>query len=329
MPDDPPVIYGGFRVYLLDHKIECTSRSDRIEIFPFYDCHIGKRNCAEDAIKKQIREILRREKIKNRHVRVLFGGDQLNAINKADVRRFDFDELADWIVAPSDEELKKGLTSAEVAELVRARLSNMVDQEINHAVKIFEPVKHLCLGAITGNHESMMRRRQNLNIHSAFCNRMEIQDLTDEALIRIQMRRSGGPVATIILYIRHGYGGGRSAGAEPNKLDRMIAEWEVADVSLTGHSHTFCISPPKPVPIVLKRGKLPSHLFYRYRYGANPGCWLFSHKMGVGSYESMACYPARPMTTLKIVIWPFYQTPYLQGERVSRPKIELRDYTIA
>ena len=319
-------------MYLLDHTIECLSTSDRVEIFPIFDFHGGKRNCAEKPAKKQVKEIARRNTIKGRHARVLFGGDQLNAINKADVRRFDFDELADWVVAPSDEELKKGLTSGEIAELVRARLSNMVDQEINHTVGIFEPVKHLTLGAITGNHETMMRRMQSLNIHSAFCSRMEIQDLTDEALIRIHMvrRQKAGKivqVATVVIYLRHGYGGGRTAGAEPNKLDRMLAEWEAADVCLTGHSHTFCILPPKPVAILPTRGKLPKELFYRYRFAANPGCWLFSHKEGVGSYESMACYPARPMMTLKIVIWPFWATTK-NCDKCSRPKIELRDYAI-
>lgn len=306
-------------MYLLDHVINCSSRSDRVEIFPFYDCHIGKRNCAEDAIKKQIKEILRREQVKNRRVRVLFGGDQLNAINTSDIRRFDFNELADWFVEGD-------------AETTRERLSNMVDQEVNHAVELFQPIQHLALGALTGNHEKMMRTRQNLNVHSAFCDRLGIVNLTDESLIRICMRRKDSSGKTIqasivIIYMRHGYGGGRTPGVEPNKIARMVAEWEAADVCLTGHTHTYCINPPKPVAIIPRRGKLPKHLHYRYRFGASPGCWLYSHYEGVGSYESMACYPARPMMTLKIVIWPFWRSR-IGGDLVERPKIELREYPI-
>lgn len=306
-------------MYLLDGTIECSSRKDRVEIFPFYDCHIGKRNCAEDAIREQVAEIVRRSKLPNRHVRVLFGGDQLNAINTADVRRFDFDELADWFVDGG-------------AEQTRERLGDMVNQEVKHATEIFRPIAQFTLGALTGNHEKMMRTRQNINVHTAFCSALETTDLTDECLIRLRFTSkegglSSGLSSAAFIYIRHGYGGGRTAGAEPCKIDRMVAEWECADVCLTGHSHSFCISPPKPVAYVPKCGEIPERLYYRYRFGANPGCWLYSHLEGPGSYESTACYPSRPMMTLKIVIWPFWHAQ-VNGKDVARPKIELREYPI-
>jgi predicted phosphodiesterase len=299
-------------MYLLDEVIECKSRSDRIEIFPFFDCHIGKRNCAEGAIKKQIAEIIRRSRLPNRHVRVLLGGDQLNAINPADIRRFDFNELADFFV-DSD------------AKTTRERLGDIVNQEVKRAAGVFDPVKHLIIGALTGNHEKSMKTKQNVNVHGALCTKLGIRDLTDEAAIRIITLRGASTQMTKI-YLRHGYGGGRTAGAEPMKIDRMVAEWEDFDVCLTGHSHTFCISPPKPI-LYIPGGKLPKHLPTRYRFGANPGCWLLSHMEGVGSYESAACYPARPMMTLKIVIWPFWSTKR-SGDRIERPKIELRQYPI-
>lgn len=297
-------------MYLLNERINCSSRSDRIEIFPFYDMHVGKRNCAETAIKKQVIEILRRSSLPNRHVRVVLGGDVVNAINTADIRRFDFAELADWFVQGK-------------AEDVRKKLGNLVNQEVYHAVSLLEPIKHLILGAITGNHEKAMRTRQNVDVHSALCERLNIVNLTDEAIIRFQMKRKIGATRSFVLYFRHGYGGGRTAGAEPNKLARMLAEWEDADVCLSGHSHTFTILPPKPVAIIPAKGELPRRLNYRYRFAANCGCWLLSHTEGVGSYESMACYPARPMMTLKVVVWPFWHNSI-----VERPKIELREYPI-
>lgn len=300
-------------MYLLDHTIQCRGRSDRIEIFPFGDCHIGKYNCAEDAIKKQIREILKRDKMPNRHIRVLFGGDQLNAISPVDTRRFDFSELADWFVTGK-------------AVTIKERLSNTVSQEVKHAVELFEPVQHLTLGAIYGNHEKAMRTRQNVDAHSAFCEHLGIQNLSDEAFIRFKFVRNSG-VTVVKLYIRHGYGSGRTAGAEPNKLQRMIDEWENADICLTGHTHTFTIAPPKPVLWIPNRGKMPEQPLTRYRYGANWGCWLLSHLPGPGSYESSACYPARPMMTIKVVIWPFWRSRKF-GSDVCEPKIEIRQYPL-
>lgn len=319
-------------MYLLEERIICSGRSDRVEIFPFYDLHGGKRNCAEEAAKKQVKEVLKHSQKPKRHIRAILGGDQLNAISPADVRRFDFNELADWFLVPTPKEIAEAVSSQEIAAIIRAKLSNMVNQEVEHVAQIFDPVKHLILGALTGNHEKSMRTKQNVDVHSAFCNRLNITNLTDEAIIRLTMVRvgeNGKPNGTSVvkLYLRHGYGAGRTPGAEPNKLARMLAEWEECDICLSGHSHTFDIMSPKPVARIPNRGKLPKRLFYRYRFAANPGCWLYSHLEGVGSYESMACYPARPMMTLKIVIWPFWNTER-DGKGITSPKIELRQYPI-
>lgn len=300
-------------MYLHDEIVECESRSDRVEIFPFYDTHVGKKNCAETAIRKQANEIARRGEMKNRHVRVVLGGDQINAINPADIRRFDFHELADWFI-DSD------------AEATRERLSDMANQEINRAIELFGPVNKYIIGALSGNHEKQMRTRQNVDVHQAFCNRMKIINLTDEALIRFRFRR-GAETRTVKIYMRHGYGSGRTAGAEPMKLQRMLDEWEDADILFSGHTHSFCLLPPKPILYVPDKGKLPTQPFYRYRYAANPGCWLLSHPPGRGTYESASCYPARPMMTVKAVIWPFWHTK-VKGQSMGRPKIELRTYTI-
>lgn len=296
---------------ILPVDIPCNSRKFRLEIFPFGDLHIGKRNCAETLIRKQVVEVKRRNDMENRQAVVICGGDLLNSINVTDVRRFDFDELADWFV-DSD------------AEKTRERLSNMALQEVDRCVDIFNPIKHLMLGAITGNHENMMRKRNNLNVHKLICEKLGIANLTDEAIIVFKFTKTNGTKQNIKLYIRHGYGGGRTPGAEPNKLARMLAEWEDCNVCLTGHSHTYCLLPPKPVLYV---NNTYNKLLQRYRFAANWGCWQYSHLEGVGSYESAACYPASPMMTLKVVIWPFWSTR-IDGKEVMIPKIELREYPI-
>jgi len=234
--------------------------------------------------------------------------------------------MADWFVSPTDEELREGITAGEVANLVRSRLSNMVGQEVDHAVNLFAPVKHLTIGALMGNHEKSLKIRQNMDVHSSLCSRLGITDLTDQAVIRV-ISKLGKSVATTIIYLRHGYGAGRTPGAEPNKLARMLNEWEEADVCISGHSHALCINPPKAVARLPRYGKAPELISYKYRWAANPGCYLYSHLMGASSYESMSCYEAKPMATLKIVIWPFWHTTK-RGQDIRGPKIELRQYAI-
>jgi len=302
---------------IIDEVIECEGRSDRVEIYPMGDFHIGKRNCCETAIKKQAAEILRRSELPNRHVRVILGGDQTNAITPADLRRFDFAELADWFI-DSD------------ADETRERLSDIVGQEIKHAAELLKPIAPFIIGAIYGNHEGQMRKQHHTNTHKALCEQLGIKDLTNEACIRIVCRRRTGKGkqtsgSTINIYIRHGYGSGRTPGAEPNKLQRMLDEWEWADICFSGHTHTYCVLPPKPVLYVPRMGR--RILAQRYRFAANWGCWLYSHMVGAGSYESDACYPAKPMMTVKAVIWPFWRAT-INGSAVEAPKIELREYPI-
>ena len=298
-------------MYILEHTIECKSRSDRIEIFPFYDCHVGKFNCNEGAIMKQVAEIVRRSEMPNRHVRVFFGGDNTNSIKATNDKRFDFGELADWFVEG------KALN-------IKEKLSDICGQELNHFCALFAPIKHLTLGAMYGNHEKSMKTRNNTNVHEAMCQRMGFTNLTDECLIVLHLVRGKRVGRTIVIYARHGYGGGRTAGAEANKLERLIDEWECADVALSGHTHSFRIEPPKPAPYIYGlKSKNGPELKYKSRWAANPGCWLLSHKVGPGSYESMQAYPARAMMTLKIVVWPFYD-----DGKTERPKVELRHYSI-
>lgn len=299
---------------ILDTTIECNGRSDRIELFPFFDMHVGKDNCNEGAVQKQIQEIVRRNKISNRHVKVLLGGDAVNAVSPNDRKRFDFSDVADWVLDGNKKDIKDAL-------------ADMPKREIKRVCNLLAPVKNLILGALEGNHERSLRKYHNVDIQADLCERLGCPNLSDEALIRIRFKRKVGPATTIVVYMRHGYGGGRKAGAEPSKLYDMLAEWECADVCLSGHTHTFCVLAPKAVPHIPTRGKIPEGLIWRHRFAANPGCWVDSHSIGRGTYESQSCYPARAFMTCKIVIWPFFDQ-YIHGRAFNIPKVEIRSYPI-
>jgi hypothetical protein len=313
-------------MYLHEEVIECKSRSDRVEIFPFYDCHIGKRNCNESAIKKQVSEILRQHAKPDRQARVVMGGDICDVIKPQDIR-YDVNEVADWFLQGE-------------ADDIRDQLNNIAKFQIDRATKLFTPIKDLLIGGIEANHDKAVRKRYNHDTHRELMSRLGCLDMTDECIIRFKfiIRRANSFNNQVVqLYMRHGYGGGRTPGVEPAKIERMMGDGVThnCDVALTGHTHTFCKYPPVPVLYMPNKGRIPPQLLVRYRYGANPGSWLLSHKVGKGSYESASCYPSRAMMTLKIVIWPFWSTK-IRGKKkgradyaIARPKIEIRDYTIA
>jgi hypothetical protein len=279
--------------------------------------HIGKANCNETAIKKQVQEILRREETPNRHARVLLGGDAANSISPSDRKRFDFSDVADWLVKGTTEEIKDNLAA-------------LPNREIKRIEQVLHPIKHLIIGALEGNHEKSLRKYHNIDVQEELCEKLGCPNLSDECLIRFRFKRPSGmknSTTTVVLYMRHGYGAGRSVGAEPAKLQAMLDEWECADVCLSGHTHTYFDIPPKMAAVVPARGELPKELFWKYRYAANPGSWLDSHSIGRGTYESNSCYPARAFMTCKIVVWPFYDQ-YVQGKAFALPKVELRKYPI-
>jgi len=302
-------------VKLLNVEIECQGRGDRVEIFPLYDMHIGKSNCNELAIRKWIGEVVKRDRMPNRHIRVLLGGDAANAVKPKDTKRFDFTDVADWLLEGDKEE-------------VRDKLSDVASHEVKRITKILDPVKHILLGAIEGNHEKAIRKWYNQDIQKMLCDNLGVPNLSDEVLIRFRfIRNSGKSSSSVIVVARHGYGAGRSVSAEHLKLYAMQAEWEIADICISGHTHTFAYSAPKPVAYVPTRGDLPADLLWRHRFALNPGCWLDSHSVGRGTYESNNCYPARAFMTAKIVIWPFYEQ-VIGGREYISPKIEIRSYPI-
>jgi len=302
---------------ILDVEIKCNGRSDRVEIFPFYDMHVGKSNCNETAIRKQIQEVIRRKTFENRHILVVLGGDAINAISASDRKRFDFSDIADWVATGTPEEIKEAL-------------SDLPKREIKRVEQIFKPIKDSIIGAIEGNHEKSLRRYHDTDVQAELCNALECENLTDECILRLKFVRKSGEgrsITSCLIYMRHGYGSGRAAGAEPTKLQTMLSEWECADVCLSGHTHTFCVLPPKPVAMIPRKGKMPEGLLWRHRFAANPGCWIESHAKGRGSYESGACYPSRAFMTCKIVIWPFFEQ-HENGRGFVSPKLEIRSYPI-
>ncbi len=211
---------------------------------------------------------------------------------------------------------------------VREKLNDILQQQKKRVTEIFEPIKDKIIGGLEGNHEYQIRKRHSVNLMGAWWSSFGLINLTDETLIRLRFsRRTGNGGVTVIIYLRHGYGAGRTPGTEPNKLQRMLDEWEIADICFSGHTHTFTIIPPKAVLEIPKSGKLPEECYCRYRWAANWGCWVYSHPSGASSYASRACYPARPMVTCKAVIKPFHTTTN-KGYKKEIPHIEIRQITM-
>lgn len=266
-------------------------RGQAVNIYPIGDAHIGKTNCNEKSLKRFV------EKIRKDPNGYWFGGgDLIDAIKPQDAKRFDPATLPDWLLTGSTDD-------------IRARMSNIINAEVNRLVAILSPIAHKCLGLISGNHEDAVRKHHNHDAHQEIIDALKyeapgnkwIEDLTDCAYLRLAMRRfKAGRIVS--MFISHGYGGGRSAGAEPTRLDRIASDKDV-DILFVGHSHSFYIAPAKTVVGITSKGELAPEV--RLKRSANWGCWLLVAKEGAATYDSRALFPYRPECRVSASIVPF------------------------
>jgi len=269
---------------LIDKVVRGKTRSDKYHLYAIGDAHIGARNCAESYLRRLV------SKIKDDpNALWIGGGDLLNAVKPQDSKRFDMDSLPDWVLEGK-------------ADTVRSRLKDIVKQEQDRATTLLDPIKDKSLGLIEGNHEFSIGHWYNVDVHQQLCDSLGLANLTDAAFIRLRFTR-GSSGRTVVVFICHGHGGGRTSGSEPNKLFRLAADKD-ADIILSGHSHTFCIHPPIVTLHVPPSGALPKECLAKYKRPANWGSWLRSYAAGASTYDSRACYPARSLSTLEVCIEP-------------------------
>lgn len=294
----------GHILEIIEHRVKLKTRSDVVKIYPIGDLHIGKINCYEVGIRKIVREIK-----KDPNALWVGGGDYIEAIKPKDPR-FSMGELPDWMLNGD-------------ANSVRDRLDGIVDCQVHRFAKLFEPIKDKCVGLIEGNHEATIRRISNEKVLNKLCNSIDVKPLTESAFIRFNFS-AHKHTRNAIMYIEHGCGGGRSAGAEPNHLARLIADKD-ADMICRGHSHTYTPCAPVPRMYIPTSGKLPQSACRQKIIRAfNWGCYLLSYMKGPSVYERRAAYPARPLTTACFELKPCSHTT-IKGIDTSTMKIKITE----
>lgn len=236
-----------------------------------------------------------------------------DAVVLNDAKRFDPTVLPDWML------------DHQGADAVRKNLSDMLDAQAKRFYKLFDPIRHKCIGLIEGNHEYSIMKHHNRDFLKDMCRHFNVPDLTDCAFLRFRFNRESPDstrVSTVRMFISHGHGGGRTSGAEPNILYRLAADKE-CDIVLKGHSHTFCIHPPIPVLTIPSGGKMPDDPLVSDKFAANWGSFLYTYKSGPSTYASRANYPVRPMYTVQCTIHPHPSSSSCGSHTIQRPQIEL------
>lgn len=169
------------------------------------DTHIGPVNCDEDLLERTV------ERISEEGWWWIGMGDYADCIKMAD-KRFD---------------------PALLHPRFLTRLDDLAASQIEHFLKIIQPIQKKCLGLLTGNHENEIRKRYGENVMRWLCRDLGVKNLESNTLITLRTE-----VKTWTIYADHAGGGGGDINTKMRALKRRVIDW-AADLFARGHVHAL------------------------------------------------------------------------------------------
>jgi len=274
------------------HTFEYDDPKTYYTLHPLFDIHYGAAACDEAMLASRVDEIRR-----DPNALVVLGGDNLEAITRKDPRSSEY-TLAPWLYGEED-----------TVGIARDQL-----------VKAMAPIADKVVAIAEGNHENTVLRHNNRDIYwstvegvARYSSHLPQEiGIGYEGFLRLRFVKqnpsgSSGPTFTSIVYIHHGWGGGRKKGGKANKLADFMGVYD-ADLYLMGHVHDIIYVTQSYVKAGTGRG---SHYKQRERHGLICGTALQSYLTGMKSngkprntYGQMAGYSPTKHGWPRIRIYP-------------------------
>lgn len=190
-------------------------RSYRSEFHLWFvgDVHAGSRACDEQKFVETIARIRHDE-----YAVVFLMGDLAEYIPRGEWR-YNEPMVADWV-----------------------RRNDVSASELDWLIEKLTPIRSKILGAIQGNHEETLEDVWNQAAHQRLCETLQIKNLGYSALVRLHFKQKnrgrGGQCSRLDLFLHHGWGGGRSDGADLNRFNELQRDY-LADLYIAGHTHRY------------------------------------------------------------------------------------------
>ena len=234
--------------------------NSEFKLFCLGDTHLGTIHSVEDDIKRKINEIK-----ETKNAMWIGMGDYAEFITPSD-KRFDPDErsIADWV-----------------------HLDNIGHDETQFVSKLFEPIKHKCIGLLYGNHENKMRIYNHENVQKNLCESLGVDNLGYSCFIRFHFKRENSTESHLITgAFTHGSSGAITEGAKLMALMRWMNSMN-ADIYAYAHLHDY-IEKSKTRMIVDDSRKIKA----KTSYGVTTGAWFRTYTQGIeSSYGEQKVFP--------------------------------------
>lgn len=196
--------------YKLNYKY-----GDVIKIKPIFDIHYGNTQCDVVQLKKDLSE--------NPDAHIIGGGDWLDSIIWTDTKRY--------------------AKSSDATDS-----DDILDEQIDGLYKIFEPYKDKIIGCLAGNHCLQVSKRHQTNPMRRLCKKLDTTYLGYSSFIKLMLNENGARVRTIMFYLNHGFGGGRTLGADLTRYHQTMNYYD-ADAYCFGHSHQKLWTPVERIGV--------------------------------------------------------------------------------
>lgn len=259
--------------------IQLASYADTIKLTPLGDVHVGAAGCDETAFIEWVDLIAKDPN----HYTILMG-DMAECILPDD-RRFDADEVADWLWA-------------------RKNRSRIADAQYEW---VYEQVKKIpserILGILRGNHENTIKSKHYRDLALDLARNLNIPYLDEQAFTQLHFTvKKSTKTALYDIYSIHGSQSGRKAGGKINLIQDLTGFID-ADLILMGHVHDKIAT--RDVKLYMdEKGNFRS----RERLYVITGTFLKTYSEGTAGYGARANFRPTSVGPITVHIKPFHHT---------------------
>ena len=237
---------------VFEKRIEYRGRSTIFKLYPLGDLHCGTTFFAERAFKEIVREVK-----ETKNALWVGMGDYGEFITSKDPR-WDVGSLAKWV-----------------------KQNNVAESQRVYIRDLLMPIKDKCLGLIMGNHENVIRLRNDQDIHLDLCHDLDVPNLGYSCFYHLIFERRGSNAHhMVICHFNHGSGGAQTQGGRIMRLQREIIA-NRAHIYAMGHLHDI-----KILPLPELRSTKNREVKNQTRIAAITGCWYKAY--GDCDYPSYA-----------------------------------------
>lgn len=179
---------------------------DTISLKPIADVHIGNKLCDMAAFKKY-----------------LASDDKALFIGLGD--------LMDSIII-ADRRYQKSMDGTQD--------DGIIDEQVNTMYEVLKDYAPRIVGLGEGNHERVVTNRYGSNPTKRLCELLNVPYLGYTWICKLVLRENDGRGRSVSIYGHHGWGGGKTQGADLTKYSKIMAFYD-CDIFLFGHTHRLVV----------------------------------------------------------------------------------------